>query len=71
MAYVSDYRLELGVTYQYGEWVFTVVREAGPGGLPGSFDVLCLTSYSPQVPAGRLLEVTQNSAIAAYSRRVA
>lgn len=63
--------LEVGGTYQYNGWVFVVIREPGPGGVPGSFEALSLTDYSLITKAGHLIEVTQNSAVATYSVRIA
>jgi hypothetical protein len=63
--------LVVGGTYQYNGWMFVVVREPGPGGTPGSFEVLCLSDFNLLVLAGHLIEVTQNSAVAQYSVRVA
>lgn len=63
--------LEVGGTYMYNGWVFVVIRELGPSGVDGSLEALCLTDYGPSVIAGHLIEVTQNSAVAAYSVRIA
>jgi hypothetical protein len=63
--------LVVGGTYQYNGWMFVVVREPGPGGTLGSFEVLSLSDYNHSLKAGHLIEVTQNSAVAQYSARVA
>lgn len=63
--------LELGGTYTYNNWVFVVIRQPGPSGMPHSFEVLSLTDYSYSIKAGHLVVVTRSSAVAQYSVRVA
>lgn len=63
--------LEVGKTYQYNSWMFVVIREPGPGGMPGSVEVMSLTDYGDLIKSGHLVEVTHDSAVGSYSVQVA